>query len=123
MDTRSHPGVHPIQQVVDLTTSPYRPSNNDSRHFASVRSHPAPEPNGHAYVTVASRRSPVRETRGAHYDFPAAGPSHAYTHDPRSYEARILPAREQISLRDDRKRLPVEEQGTRYLRSGARYGG
>ncbi|KAH7398290.1 hypothetical protein BKA66DRAFT_452782 [Pyrenochaeta sp. MPI-SDFR-AT-0127] len=125
MDTRSRPRVEPPQHVVDLTSSPSQPPmSGDRGHYVPVRSYPVTDPlNGPTYVSVPLRQSPVREVRGANYEVSANESSHAYRPDPRSYERRVLPAREYIPLRDERQRLRAEDEGARYLRNGVKYGG
>lgn len=121
----SRPQAPPPREVVDLTSSSFRPPFGGERgHFLRDAVYPANEPNGHAYATASSRRSPPREVRGAYYDVPAAAPSHAYMPDQRMYERRAPPPPlDYIPLRGDRQRRYVEEESPRYLRSGVKYGG
>ena len=123
-DARGRSRAHPPQQVVDLTSSPHRPSNGINRgHCIPARLYPNTEPNGPAYVPVPSRRSPPREARGAYYEVPADASYRAYTPDHRMYERCAPPGRDRVPMRDARQRPYVEEENARYLRNGTRYGG
>ncbi|CAO2654776.1 Nn.00g115090.m01.CDS01 [Neocucurbitaria sp. VM-36] len=123
MDARSHQRIQPPQQVIDLTSSPYRPPvSGDRGSYKPVRSYPV-DPDGYAYVSMPARRSPMREVRGAYYDAPAEESSRAYIPDNRMYDERAPPARDYIPLRDERPRPRLENEGARYLRNGVKYGG
>ena len=119
VDTREPPPP----QFVDLTTSPYRPLT-DRVH---VPPHPrmlAFEQNGHSYVPTSARPPLPREASGSYYRVPVDAPSHAYMPETRMYESRAPPpAHESIPRRDIRQHSYAEDNGSRYLRNGVKYGG
>lgn len=125
VDTRVRPGAQPPQQVIDLTSSPYRPPlSGDRSQHVPVRSYSAANPqSGHEYVSVPLRQSPIREGRVAYYEVPANEQPYTHRPVPGLYERRVPPAREYVPLRDERQRLRVEGEGSRYLRSGVKYVG
>ncbi|KAF1939067.1 hypothetical protein EJ02DRAFT_267218 [Clathrospora elynae] len=112
------------QQVIDLTTSPYRPpTSGDRGYYVPARSYTYAEPNGLTHATVPSRRSPVREMQGAYYEGPTGEPPRAYMPDTRMHERRAPPGHDYFPLRDERQRPQIAEESARFLRSGVRYGG
>jgi hypothetical protein len=124
MDTRGQPRAQAQQTYIDLTSSPRRPPiHGDSGYSAPMYAHTAAGSSGLSYVPVASRRSPVREVRGALYEAHSGEPPRAYIPNSGMYERRAAPVRDYIPLRDDQHRRPVQGEGSRYLGSGLHYGG
>lgn len=124
MDPRMSMRPQPPRQVVDLTSSPYRPSTGVNKdQYVSVRPHVASEPHGHAYISVPSSRSPLRETRGAYFDTQTAAAPHTHIPNQRMYERRAPPAHDIDRPRDVRSSFHVGQAEARTLRSGVRYGG
>ncbi|KAH6882790.1 hypothetical protein BKA58DRAFT_373930 [Alternaria rosae] len=114
----------PREQVIDLTTSPYKPPSSGGRGYdVSARPLAPADPRGYAYASGPSHRMHVHEVRGAQYDVHPVDPSRAYVPDNRMYERRLQPNHDYIPLREDEQPRRLEDESVRYLRSGVRYGG
>jgi hypothetical protein len=121
-ESRNRPRVPPSEQIIDLTSSPHRlPTNGDRGPQVSTRPYAIAEPNGHAYISMSTRRSPARELRGAYYEGPGE-PPRSYIPDNRMYERRAPPVHDYIPLEGHQLRPRIGQETARYHRSGVRYG-
>jgi hypothetical protein len=118
MDAHSRPKAPPAQEYIDLTSSPRRPpTNGENGYHASTRTYAAPMSSGFPYVPMISRRSPMREVRGAKYEVHTGEPPHRYMTNSGMHEGRAQPVRDYIPVRADQHRPPVGH-GPRYSRNG-----
>jgi hypothetical protein len=124
MDVHSRNRVQPQQEYIDLTSSPRRPpTNGDNRYHVPAHVHAVAGSSGLSYVPITSRRSPVREVRGALSEAHSGEPSRAYMTNSGIYERRAPPVRDYFPVRDEQHRRPIDGAGAQYLRSGLQYGG
>lgn len=110
------------REFIDLTSSPHRPPPPGGSYPSSPYSREVPGPRQLAYVSTASRRSPVHVGRGAQHEVHGE-PSRGYMPSSGMYERRAPPARDYVPVRNEQHPHAMEGDRGRHIRSALHYGG
>lgn len=119
---RDQPRGQPPRDFIDLRSSPYRPPPPGGSYPSSPYSREVPGPRQLAYVSTASRRSPVHVGRGVQHAV-LGEPPRGYMPSSGMYERRAPPARDYVPVRNEQHPHAMEGDRGRQIRSALHYGG